>query len=412
MLTSFAGMKPETPIQLLAILLTLLCSDAHAESATVRVSAGKHDRSNVPLSLPLPESLKNYRNFTGERLDNRSTVNVQLATTPKPHLVWMIGQTLKAGQSRQYRLSGLTEVQDEAPALLMLNMDGKLQAQIQGKTVFRYNHRTVPSPFPKEPFYARSGQIHPVFTPSGKMVTDDFAPDHKHQHGIMFAWTNTTFEGNKIDFWNQKKKQGTVEHTSIEGQGNGNVFCWFKAKLRHLEVLDPDKPKVVLNETWTVRVYHSQSPYLFEIESRQTCGTKNPLQINKYHYGGMAFRGSRAWTGDGTYDYLTSEGKNRKDGNHSRPNWSSIFGQINGQWCGATILGHPENFRSPQPVRLHPKMPYFVFAPLVIGPFKIEPGKEYVSRYRYLIHDGKLDAVMADAYWNDYASPAMVELMK
>ncbi|MDA0837135.1 MAG: PmoA family protein [Planctomycetota bacterium] len=405
-------MKTESPVLLLTILLMLLWPGTNAESVTVRVSAGKYDRADVPVSMPLPDSLKNYGHFMGERLDDGSAVNVQLATTPNPHLVWMIGQTLKAGQSRQYRLSGVTDVKDEAPELLMLNTDGNLQAQIHGKTVFRYNHKTVPSPFPQEPFYARSGQIHPVFTPSGKLVTDDFAPDHKHQHGIMFAWTDTTFEGNKFDFWNQKKKQGTVAHASIEGQGNGNVFCWFKTKLAHLDIRDPEKPNAILNETWTVRVYNSKSPYLFEIESRQTCATNAPLQINKYHYGGMAFRGSRSWTGGGSYDYLTSEGKNREDGNHSRPNWSAIFGQTEGQWCGATILGHPENFRFPQPVRLHPQMPYFVFAPLVLGPFKIEPRKEYVSRYRYLIHDGKPDAAVADACWNDYASPAKVEVTK
>ncbi len=397
------------------ILLAILAihhSNASAESVTVTVSAGKHDRAGVPVFLPLPDPLNRFERFTGERIDNGNTVHVQLASNPKPQLVWMIGQTMKAGESRQYRLSGIAATQDEAPALLMLEQDGKLQAQILGKTVFHYNYKTVPSPFPKEPFYARSGQIHPVFTPSGKMVTDDFAPDHKHQHGIMFAWTNTTFGGKKIDFWNQKKKQGTVENLSVESKGHGNVFCWFQSKHRHMDIRDPDNPKAVLNETWTVRVYHSALPYLFEIESRQTCSTKAPLQINKYHYGGMAIRGSRAWTGGGTYDYLTSEGKNRENGNHSRPHWSSIFGQIDGHWCGTTILDHPENFRFPQPVRLHPKLPYFVFAPLVLGPFKIEPRKEYISRYRYLIHDGKPDAALANALWNDYASPAKVEVTK
>ncbi|MDP7134666.1 MAG: hypothetical protein QF437_29495, partial [Planctomycetota bacterium] len=92
------------------ILLAILAihhSNASAESVTVTVSAGKHDRAGVPVFLPLPDPLNRFERFTGERIDNGNTVHVQLASNPKPQLVWMIGQTMKAGESRQYRLSGI-----------------------------------------------------------------------------------------------------------------------------------------------------------------------------------------------------------------------------------------------------------------------------------------------------------------
>jgi hypothetical protein len=56
-------------------------------------------------------------------------------------------------------------------------------------------------------------------------------------------------------------------------------------------------------------------------------------------------------------------------------------------------------------VRLHPDKPYFVFTPSVLGAFEIKPGDEYVSRYRYVVHDGPPDAQLYDRIWTDYAEP-------
>ena len=47
-----------------------------------------------------------------------------------------------------------------------------------------------------EPKYARSGFIHPITTPSGKVLTDDYPlPHHSHQHGLFFAWRKGKFKG-------------------------------------------------------------------------------------------------------------------------------------------------------------------------------------------------------------------------
>ncbi len=61
-----------------------------------------------------------------------------------------------------------------------------------------------------------------------------------------------------------------------------------------------------------------------------------------------------------------------------------MYGPVDGEICGVVVMNHPDNFRFPQWVRLHPAMPYFVYAPMVQEPFAIEPGKPYVSKFRYL----------------------------
>jgi hypothetical protein len=107
---------------------------------------------------------------------------------------------------------------------------------------------------------------------------------------------------------------------------------------------------------------------------------------------------------------LTGEGKTKADGDQSRPRWCDIHGRLGEQHTGVLILDHPENFRFPQPVRLHPTMPYFCFTPASLGSFTIEPGKPYVSRYRFCVHDGKLSAEEAERLWRDFAEPPTIRI--
>ena len=100
---------------------------------------------------------------------------------------------------------------------------------------------------------------------------------------------------------------------------------------------------------------------------------------------------------------VTSEGKQRVKGNHSRPNWVALAGEIDGATCGIAAMSHPDNFRAPQPVRLHPNKPYFCFAPMVLGDFQIEAGKPYVSRFRFVAFDGKPDTAELNQLWEQYA---------
>jgi hypothetical protein len=388
-----------------------------AEPVTLEVAAGGHDRVDSPVAFQLPASLADCRAFTLTRLDNGQVVPVQREPGDGARLVWIIRDKLPAGQSRRYRLAprpaeAAAATGDAAAEAVRVEDDGKrLLVKVGEKPVLVYNQAVVPSPDPSQPYYARSGYIHPVYNPSGQVVTDDFNPDHMHQHGIMFAWTKSTFEGRPANCWDQKSRQGNVEHVKTESTGSGPVFGFFTTRLRHLNLNASEGPKPMLNETWRVRVYNLRDYFLFDLVSEQTCAGPSPLVVEEYHYGGMAIRGSAAWLGETNGDFLTSEGHTRADGNHTRPRWCDIFGQLDGRPTGVCLLGHPANFRFPQPVRLHPSMPYFCFSPEVLGSFTIEPGQApYVSRYRFYVHDGRLDPREAERLWHDFAEPAEVRI--
>jgi hypothetical protein len=74
------------------------------------------------------------------------------------------------------------------------------------------------------------------------------------------------------------------------------------------------------------------------------------------------------------------------------------------------MLCHPDNFRFPQPVSLHPSEPFFCYGPQQLGEFRIEPAKPYVMRYRFATADGEPDAKEIDRLWNDYAKPPKAEV--
>lgn len=402
-------MKRISTAFLIVLALTNIAVAGEA-SVVLEVEAGKSDRTDTPLIWELPKQLQEHSAFQLTRIDTNQPVAVQLIAGKPPRVAWLLGETLKAGDKRQYRLAA-TKNGETAAAVQCQDLGKKLLITVGDKPVLYYNHATVLPPNPDEPYYARSGYIHPLVAPDGTTVTDDFAPDHVHQHGVMFAWTNTTFEGRDINFWDQKNQTAKIEHIAVESIQSGPVFGGFTATLRHSDLTAPDGPKPVLDETWTVRVYNLGREFLFDIQSTQSCASASPLVINKYHYGGMAIRGRRDWLKPGQGDFLTSEGKTRAEGNHSRPHWVDIHGLVDGNRYGVTVYSHPSNFRSPQPVRLHPSKPYFVFAPLVLGPFRIEPGKPLVSKYRYSVHTGQLSTANAERVWQDYSSPPQIRMV-
>jgi hypothetical protein len=150
------------------------------------------------------------------------------------------------------------------------------------------------------------------------------------------------------------------------------------------------------------------SPVLIDLVVTHTCASDQPLFLPDYHYGGIGLRGNAAWDGVDNCRYLTSDGKTRKDGNESRGRWCWMGGELPGGTAGMVILDHPQNFRHPQPMRLHPNEPFFCYAPSRLGDWAIEPGKPLTLRYRIIAWDGAPDAAAFDRLWTDFAEPAVV----
>src|SRR4051812_42569810 len=417
-------------------------------AVVIELAAGPHERRDTPVYFPVSDD----RAWKLTHADDGRVVESQVLPGTPPSLVWILRDPLPAGAgrvveprglpgpppslvcfprdrlpagaTRRYRLEPAREAGAGRGGVTSDDDGEHIKLKVGDRPVLQYNAAMVESPRGIEPYYRRNGQIHPLFTPSGGMVTDDFPPDHAHQHGVFFAWVNTTFERRHLDFWNQKEQTGGVRHVATLGTASGPVFGEFRVKLRHDDLSAPGGPRPVLDEVWTVRAYALKDVFLVDFESTQSCAGADPLTINKYHYGGMGLRGNREWfdptvkgndapdpARSGRSDFLTDEGKDRGTGNHTRPRWVDLSGKIDAGSGGVALLDHPGNFRFPQPIRLHPNKPYFCFAPMVLGSFEIAPGRPYLSRYRIVVHDGPPDAGALGRFWNDYADPPAVRVV-
>ncbi|MBI1369389.1 MAG: hypothetical protein GC162_12140 [Planctomycetes bacterium] len=396
------------------VLCVMLGAAATGRAIEIEVDAGAYDRVDTPVAFDMPQPLSNAKYVRLTRIDSGEPIVIQREPGAPQRIVWLVGQRIEAGAARRYKLEALDGPDNDnaEPDHVHVQQDEKkIEVAVRGRTVMRYHIATNLSPIAGEPYYQRSGYIHPLYTPAGDVVTDDFNPDHPHQHGVMFAWTDTTFEGRKVDFWNQQKLEGTVEHEAVLDTVDGPVFGQFDVALRHVNLSAPGGRKVALRETWQVRVYDLTDYFLFDLTSIQSCAGPSPLYVNKYHYGGMAIRGAREWTKDHC-QMLTSAGEDRLGGNHTRPYWVDISGPVgHDEAAGVAILQSPDDFRYPQYVRLHPQMPYFVYSPQVDEGFVIEPGKPYVSQYRFYIHKGAINTTEADHLAHDYQDPPKIRVI-
>ena len=394
-----------------ALVLLLLPPPLAAQSvaegpvAEVTVFAGEHERIGTVVSFALPEGAGDG----AYHLEDAAGQTLPLQVDAERQ-AWFVLDRLEAGAERTYRLipsdvSPNTDVQ-------VVRGEGDLPVLVRGDTLLVY--RPDVDELPRSdipPVYARGGYIHPLYSPSGKLVTDHYPPDHVHHQGLWSAWTRTSFEGREPDFWNMGDSTGTVLPEGLDTTWGGPVQGGFVARHRFVD-LSADEPTDVLEEVWQVRAYATsdQKPpyYLFDLKSTQEAASESPLELPEYHYGGVALRGHRTWNGEGNARFLTSEGQGRLDGNETKARWVHLGGLVDGDSTGVAVLSHPENFRAPQPVRLHPSEPYFVFAPQQEGPFAIQPGEAYVAQYRYVVLDGPPNAAMLDRLWNDYAHPPEV----
>ena len=293
------------------------------------------------------------------------------------------------------------------PPLEVQQDERRLVVRRGNRSLLQYNMAHASPPPPLDPRYGRSAHLHPVWTPSGRVVTDEFPPDHAHQSGVFLAYTKTRFEGREPNFWELANNKGRVRFAELQQVEAGPVYAQFVVRQEHVDETAPSGGKVALMETWRVQVWNIDPTHrpvtLWDIESTLECAGASPLELPTYHYGGMALRGARDWSGPKA-TFVTSEGQDRIAGNHTRPQWCDLGGLVDGQTAGLAIFTHPANFRYPEPLRIHPTMPYMVYAPSHLGDWKIVPGTPHVSRYRFAAHDGPLAAEDAAHMAADFQS--------
>jgi len=377
-------------------------------SLKVTVEAGEYGRTNTWVSIPVAAGLERYHWSKGGPKKFWAQVDGTNATFYIPALAKGAVTNLPLNPSLQ-PWAGLETVRAGSKlACSTVN-------SAEGKATTLFEYQPEPGAFPREDIkelFRRGGYLHPIRTLSGRVITDDFPPNHVHHHGVWWAWTSTEFDGRKPDFWNMGQGKGRVDFVTLESQWSGPLHGGFESRHRFVDMTGP-KQVAALDENWKVTAYKpwAKDYWCFDLVSEQRCAGTNGLKLPKYHYGGLGLRGNWAWNGAGKGNILTAEGETDRVKAHAQKSrWFDMWGKIDGADCGIAVLCHPSNFRAPQPMRVHPNEPFFCYAPQQGGDMEIKPGDTYVSRYRFVVHDGPPDRNELERLWNDYAHPPVVRV--
>lgn len=391
----------------LALLVLYTLTACNGPLAKFEIISGEYDRSNIPINFNSSVNLKDGTNYYLENIEDGNIYPVQKVA--EDELITIINP-FPANTTMVMALKKGDKVKAIYPKVNIMDSNEGIQVSIGRRPLLLYQSEMTGPEGDQPDYYNRSGFIHPLYSPNGEILTDGFPIGHTHQNAIFNAWTNTTFKGAKVDFWNRQEELGTIKHIEKLSVEEGPLIAQIKTKLSHISL----KHGEVLEEEWQVGIYPLDQYYLFDLKSVQVNTSQDTLFLNEYLYGGMAFRGSKEWNRDdtvnftNTWEILTSEGLTVESANHSKAAWVNASGVINGNRAGLAVFSFPDNFRAPQMIRVHPEMPYWVYSPVVEGAFYIAPGHKYISRYRYLSHDGGIDTAELDRVQADLEHPPVV----
>jgi hypothetical protein len=255
-----------------------------------------------------------------------------------------------------------------------------------GSPVFVYNFGMILGKgFPES--MRRSSYLHPVYSPDGVVLTDDFNPDHPHHRGIFWAWTDVTVDGKKGDMWTVKgpflnrfvawKARETTEATARLAVENG----WFDGERKFVR----EEVEIVAHRAtagrrvldFTLRLEAVQQPV-------EIAGTSE----GKKGFSGFCFKFARPDGGKPTI--RTEEGIARKDGVLARHAWAELSGTFQGRPAGARIEDDPRNPGYPRNGWLmrHQLCCLNVSYP-GLQPITLTPGKPLVLRYKVTLFSGE-----------------------
>ncbi len=293
----------------------------------------------------------------------------------------------------------------ESPFAFVEEVGTGVTLTFKGKPVWHYRYGVAAPPNAGE-LNATSGFLHPVWTPTGVVVTDWGASDHYHHRGIFFAWTYTRWGELEPDFWNLYKGTGRTRFEAFERMElHPDRALLATRHVWHAKKGDAWVP--VVSERWTIVTYAPKTdnpPYwMFDLTTELVNVSDSPLEVPEYRYGGLGYRGARQWWEKQQWEVLTAEGRTKEDSDATDTRWVLQGGLVDGQWGGLTLMDHPKNFGFPNRLRVAPTFPYVGFAPMRKQGFVMRPKEPMVFRFRIVVHSTKPSTQELDALWQDFA---------
>lgn len=361
-------------------------------------------------------------------------------TTGQGALVWILDGKTKKGSKRNFKLV-LKKGSSLSSPFSIEDIDKKsLLIKNNKRPVLQYNYSIIQEKEGQTDPYDRSSYIHPVWIPTGEIITGNFSPEHIWQRGIFLVWQKGKFIEIETNFWELGKSTGRTlkdekDPGIIKGPVFGEIVVYNKGTV---------EGKTYFKEICIVRLYNQSKhdTWMFDMFFRQLPvdqedpdslpGKIKTMELQKVYYGGMSFRGvSPGWLHrdfiaqnqeqllkfredtkwllpDLSLDILTSAGYDQKSGNGTPARWIDYTGPLGDKWGGLVMFDNPSNKRYPTSLRIHPDMPYFCFAFTKNDPYTITSEVSLNLTYRIVVHNGHPDKKANEQIAQDFVNPPQI----
>jgi len=416
--------KPDMIKMLRLLVVVLLCFQAGSLISKpvirIEVSAGSVSHTDVPVSIRLEElgsiSMKKVRLVEiigGKRVEKP----FQVVSEKEARIYWKLDGLTAAGSTRTFEFEK-GKPTGAAPVLADKQHDDLVLMQPDKKPLLTYRYTVKMPPQGVDPLYGRGGYIHPLYTPSGKVLTRIQPPDHYHHYGIWNPWTKISYGGKEYDLWNLKDNKGTVRFAHFDQIDQGPVFAGFEAVHDHV-IFHTGQEENIIRENWKIQVFPvDESRYFCDITSELNPTEKADVILKEYRYAGLGFRATEQWTNKNS-EVRTSSGKTWKEADGSLERWAIVSGDLGGSTGGILFMSFPQNYNFPEPIRVWPidgnggrGDQFFNFSPTKNKDWMLQAGKSYTLTYRLLVFDGTLSTDEAESIWQSFAHPPQVRVVK
>jgi hypothetical protein len=294
-----------------------------------------------------------------------------------------------------------------------------------GNTILQYNYKTVfekdaidtlpANKYTRQPndtfmanpsIYAvpRSNYIHPVYGPSGELLTRDWSKDHPHHRGIYWAWPEVEFG----------KKLGDLHALQIVfARPTGRIKCtdekvYAQVEAENLWMWEDTIP--VVREVAIIRAYRSTEKGRIIDLSFRFLALRDSITLARRetkYYGGLNIRMQTPKFQQITFHRDSSINKRIRA-------WSDLSGLFAGAESpsGMLVFQNKQNPDYPGDYIQYPDLSWIQPGfPSSGTRYKLSPGKPLVLRYRILVHSGmKPDDAFLSMMWDAYNSDTSPEL--
>jgi len=250
--------------------------------------------------------------------------------------------------------------------------------------------------------------LHPVATPSGKVLTRNSPEDHPWHHGLWF----TIKLVNEENFWEEHDAYGVLRHTAEPTLVDHHPDRDWEVS-GELTWIRPDRETVVIDEH-RVLSHHALGPDAYGIDVDTTITPRVDVLLDRTPfttwggYGGLSLRGRGDWTNT---RLLLADGEERERALGEPSPWCDLSGTVDGGEGGVTFLDHPHNPRHPVPWYASTRAAtygeegwsnFLNAAFLWDEPLPVAAGEGLRFRYRVVVHDGTWGADRADDAWQTF----------